>query len=97
MDLFFIKSSIVNAGELVFGLEEVGKVMPNAYTHGLLTSDIPKIEEFNASVKGFNNAAIGSDLRQQFSHRINEFGRSLAQLNQSLDKFRVVIEMMLEE
>ena len=97
IDLSFVKSSIVNAGDLIFELNEAGKVTPNSYTSGLLTSDVPKIEEFNASVKGFNDAPIGSELRKQFSYRIDEFGRSLEQLNQSLDKFKVVIEKMLEE
>lgn len=96
IDLFFIKSSIANAGDLISDLDEIGKVKPQSFTSGLLTTTMPKLEGVNANIRGFNNSIVGSEEKQQFSNYIDDFARAIPSLNQDLDRFKVIIEKMLE-
>ena len=95
IDLSFVKSSIVNAGDLVFDMDETGKVGDNSFTSGLLTTTIPKLEEANANIRSFNDKAIGSKERDTIANYVKEFGRDIPTISDNLSKFKIAITKML--
>ena len=73
IDLFFIKSSVVNALDLISGLADFGSITQNSYTTGLVTTTIPRLEELNANIRGFNQSDNDTREREVFSNWLNLF------------------------
>ena len=96
IDLSFVKSSIVNAVDLVFDMDETGKVGDKLYTSGLLTTIIPKLEEANANIRAFNDKAVGSKEREDVATYVREFGREIPTMSDDLSKFKIAITKMLD-
>ncbi|MGI0059082.1 MAG: AlbA family DNA-binding domain-containing protein [Nitrosotalea sp.] len=98
IDLFFIKSSIVNAGDLIFDLDDFGRATSNSYTIGLLTTVIPKLEEANANIRGFNGSTVGGEERGVFANWVSEFGRGeIVGILDNLSKCKITIEKVLND
>ena len=91
-----LKDSIVNAGDLIFDLDETGKVDKSSTTGGLLTTVLPKIDVLNANITSFNNNSIGSLERTNSVQVINFFSTSEAiGVIDGLTKFQAAIEKLL--
>lgn len=97
LDLSYIKSSIINAGELTLNLREFGTVLPGSYTGGLLTTVLPKLEEANANIRGFNNSIVGSEQRAVFANWLIEFGQRISGIHEELERCKVVINGLLTD
>ncbi len=97
IDLSYIKSSIINTGDLIFGLDETGRVDGNSTYYGLLTATLPKLEELNVNLRAFNNSEINSEGRKLLSYQISEFGRGISGTITELNRFKVAIERLLEQ
>ncbi len=91
-----LKDYIVNTGDLIFDLDETGKVDKSSITGGLLTTTLPKIDELNSNIKAFNNSKMGSQERANSVQPINYFGTSEAiGIIDGLTKFEAAVDKLL--